>query len=568
MELRPYQREAVDAVYGHLRKRDDNPCVVIPTGGGKTPVMAEICTDAVRQWGGRVIVLAHVKELLEQTAKTLSQMAPGLDIGVYSAGLRRRDTDHAVIVAGIQSVYRRAVELDRFDLVLIDEAHMIPPEGDGMYRQFLADAHVINPRVRTIGLTATPFRMTSGYICTPDHFLNAICYEIGVKELIRDGYLCPLKTKAGIAKADTSGLHVRGGEYIAGEVEELMDEDGLVRAACEELVEYTRERKSILIFASGVRHGRHIQQILQNEHDVECGFVCATTPTNERDQLLARFRGTEQVGLFGESGSLQYLCNVNVLTTGFDAPNIDCVAMLRPTMSPGLYYQMVGRGFRMHPGKGDCLVLDFGGNVLRHGPVDQIRIREPDARGNGEAPAKECPECHAVVAAGYAVCPECGYEFPPPERTRHEAQASSESILSGETTVLDYEVQSVCYSVHVKRDAPPEHPKTMRVEYEVGLSHFVSEWVCVEHTGWPRMKAESWWRERSDEPCPATAEEAVAAAQASALADTLAIKVRRTAGEKYDRIIGYTLAPKPREPGADEELEPVAAWYDDEEVPF
>ena len=391
LTLRPYQHEAVQAVYSHLRQHDDNPCVVIPTGGGKTPVMATICDDAVRQWHGRVLVLAHVKELLEQTAGTLNRMAPRLRVGLHSAGLGRRDTEHPVIVAGIQSVYRRAAELfgeQAFDLVLIDEAHMIPPDGDGMYQTFLAEAKLVNPRLRVVGLTATPFRMTSGMICTPEHFLNAVCYEVGVKELIRDGYLCPLRTKAGTVKADTSELHVRGGEFIAGEVEDLMDQDGLVRAACAEIVQHTADRQSVLIFASGVRHGRHVVETLRRKHGVECGFVTGETPTGERDRLIARFRRHGGSGLFADDKPLKYLCNVNVLTTGFDAPNVDCVTMLRPTLSPGLYYQMVGRGFRLCTGKADCLVLDFGGNVLRHGPVDAIRVTEVN-NGNGDAPAKE-----------------------------------------------------------------------------------------------------------------------------------------------------------------------------------
>ncbi|MFO7897880.1 MAG: DEAD/DEAH box helicase [Planctomycetota bacterium] len=572
MRLRPYQREAVEAVYRHLREREDNPCVVIPTGGGKSLLLATICADAVKRWDGRVIVLAHVKELLEQTAEHIRTVAPALDVGIYSAGLRSRDTDHSVIVAGIQSVYKRACELGSFDLALVDESHLIPPEGDGMFRQFLADAHVINPYVRTVGFTATPYRMKSGTICKPDHFLNTVCYEIGVKELIRDGYLCPLKTKAGVARADMSGLHVRGGEYIATEVEDLMDEEELVRAACGELVEQTQGRRSILIFASGIKHGRHVQSILQEEHGVECGFVCGRTPTNEREALLARFRREQQAGLFGDDGPLRYLCNVNVLTTGFDAPNIDCVAMLRPTLSAGLFYQMAGRGFRLHPDKDDCLILDFAGNILRHGPVDQIRIREPDAKGSGEAPAKECPDCHEVVLAGYAVCPVCGYEFPPPERTKHEATASTESVLSGETTVIDYEVQGVVYTAHRKRGAPLDHPRTMRVEYQVGLGSYISEWICIEHSGWPRQKAESWWRERSHETCPTSADEAVAAGQSGALAETLAIKVKHTSGDEFDRVIGYTLGPRPRLPGWDEELEedaePVSSWIDEEDVPF
>jgi DNA repair protein RadD len=146
---------------------NDNPCVVIPTGGGKTPVIATICSDAVTRWDGRVLILAHVKELLEQAADKLDQICPDIHVGVYSAGLKRRDTTHAVIIAGIQSVYQKAEQLGHFDLVIVDEAHMIPMEGDGMYRRLLADMRRINPHLRVIGLTATPFRMASGPICVP-----------------------------------------------------------------------------------------------------------------------------------------------------------------------------------------------------------------------------------------------------------------------------------------------------------------------------------------------------------------------------------------------------------------
>lgn len=140
-----------------------------------------------------------------------------MKFGVYSAGLKRRDTEHSVIVAGIQSVYKRTCELDAFNLIVVDEAHLIPTEGEGMYRTFLAEAKVVNPEVRVIGLTATPFRLKSGMICAPENILHHLCFEVGVKELIRDDYLCPLVTEAGTQKADTSGLHVRGGEFVAGD---------------------------------------------------------------------------------------------------------------------------------------------------------------------------------------------------------------------------------------------------------------------------------------------------------------------------------------------------------------
>ena len=563
IELRPYQAEAVAAVYDHLRRRDDNPCVVIPTAGGKTPVMAAICRDAVTKWDGRVLILAHVKELLEQAVDKLHAMAPDLwnQIGVYSAGLRSRDTEHPIIVAGIQSVYRRAAELDRFDLILVDEAHMLPPDGEGMYRTFLADAQVVNPNIRLIGLTATPYRMTTGTICAPDHLLNHVCYEVGVRELIVQGYLCPLKTKAGRRKVDTSALHIRGGEFIAGEVEALMDDDMVVQSACREIVEHTQDRHSVLIFASGVQHALHVQRVL-GEMGHECGFVCGDTLPFERAETLERFK----------DGELKYLVNVNVLTTGFDAPNIDCVALLRPTMSPGLYYQMVGRGFRLDPSKENCLVLDFGGNILRHGPVDALHVDER-AGGNGEAPAKECPQCQAVIHAAYATCPECGHEFPPPEKEKHDATAHSGGILSGQVTETEYEVREVFFNVHHKRDAPEDHPRTMRVDYRCGFNDYHSEWVCPEHprNGYARQKFEAWWRARSNEPPPESAEAAVDLADAGALAPTHAITVRSVAGETFDRIIDHQLGPiPPRLDGQDERddgnLDPLP--LPDDDIPF
>ena len=410
--------------------------------------------------------------------------------------------------------------------MLVDEAHMIPAEGDGMYRQFLAEAKTVCPHLRIVGFTATPFRMKTGPICTPDGFLNHTCYEVGVRELIVQGFLCPLITKAGVNKVDTSEVHVRGGEFVAGELEDLMDDDRLVESASGETVAYASDRKAVLIFASGIRHGEHIDRVLREKHNIECGFVTGETPTAQRDAILSRFR----------RGELKYLCNVNVLTTGFDAPHIDCVALVRPTMSPGLYYQMVGRGFRLFAGKQNCLILDFGGNVLRHGPVDQINVVERP-RGDGEAPVKECPECNSLIAAGYAICPHCGYAFPPPVRQKHEAKATTVGILTGQATDTEYEVQDISYSVHKKRGADDDAPRSMRVDYRLGLNHWQSEFICVEHDGYARQKAIAWWRQRSPDPVPDTAERAVEIAEAGGVALTEQITIRSVVGEKFDRIV-------------------------------
>jgi DNA repair protein RadD len=535
MILRPYQTDAVQAVYNHLRTRDDNPVVVVPTGGGKTPILAQICSDSVKLWKGRVLVLAPAKELIQQAADKLAAVCPDVPVGVYSAGLGKRDKRQPVIVAGIQSVYQRAAELDAFDLIIPDEAHTIPPDGDGMYRQFLAEAKIVNPNVRIVGLTATPFRMRSGCICTPDGYLNSICYEIGVRKLIVDGYLSPLTTKAGKTRTDLSQVAVRGGEYVSGDLEAAMDIPELVTAAVGEIVAATQDRRAVLIFCCGIEHGAHVVEAFK-QLGIFCDFVSGDTPDRQRDATIAKFK----------AGATRYLANVNVLTTGFDAPNVDCIALLRPTLSPGLYYQMVGRGFRLAPDKADCLVLDFGGNVLRHGPVDMLSASAATVRGQGgEAPAKECPECNAVIAAGYTFCPTCGYAFPPPERSKHDSQASDADILSGKITITKWPVLNVNYSLHIKRGSSADDPRTMRVDYTVGPGKMFTEWVCFEHDGFARSKAEKWWQARSPDPVPNDCERACEIAYGGGLATAKEITVRKIAGDKYDRITGYVLGPKP-----------------------
>ncbi len=543
MILRPYQEAAICAVYEFLRTKMMNPCIVAPTGCGKSLLIATICHDAVTKWSGRVLVLAHVKELLEQTASTLRRIAPDLEVGVYSAGLGKRDTNKAVIVAGIQSVYKKACDLDRFDLIIVDECHLLPPDGEGMYQTFFRDAKVVNPNVRLIGLTATPYRLKSGTLVGPDNLLNEICYEIGIKELIEQGFLCPLKSKSGRHKVDCSELHVRAGEFVASEVDELMNTTDNVDAAVREIISMTRDRNSVLIFGASVDHATRIKETIQRFTSQECGLVTGDTPAGDRERILRRFKGESFAkDLLGtETGPLKYLANVNVLTTGFDAPNIDCVVLLRPTASPGLYYQMTGRGFRLHETKTDCLVLDYGGNILRHGPVDAILVKEKSGKGGGDAPAKECPKCLALVHAAIAFCPDCGFEFPLPERDTHDGIASNEGILTGEVTDTDWDVENVSYSVHTKRGASDSDPRTMRVDYRVGFHQYQSEWVCPEHSGWARKKFEKWWADRSNDPPPESADRAVKLAEAGSLSIPTSIVVRKVGGEKFDRIIKYTL---------------------------
>ena len=260
--------------------------------------------------------------------------------------------------------------------------------------------------------------------------------------------------------------------------------------------------------------------------------------------------------------------------------------LLRPTNSAGLLIQMVGRGTRLSPqtGKQNCLVLDYGGNILRHGPVDMIRVKEPGAGKGGDAPAKKCPQCLALIHAAYAKCPLCGFEFPPSEKSNLSDKASSAGIISGQIDYTDYDVQDVYYCVHEKRHAEPGTPRTMRIDYRGGFDEFKSEWVCPEHTGYARDKFLKWWRERAALGCPipSTAREAVSLANQGLLAAPERITVRSVAGEKFDRITRWVLKDRPvmREPGDDSaEIKSeypsnspadlgVAQDYDPDDIPF
>ena len=581
--LRPYQSAAVEAVYNHLRTKDTNPCVVIPCGCGKSHVIAKIATDAAQLWNGRVLVLAHVKELLEQNTDKISRLCPELKVGIYSAGLKSRDTQENVIVAGIQSVYNKACELEAFDIVMIDECHLLnSTSDDSMYKTLLSDMSVINPNVRLIGLTATPFRMKGGQICKPENMLNEVCYEAGLKEMIQQGYLSPLVSRAGRVEAKLDDLHIRGGEFIGDEIAAAMDTEELVDAACREIVSLTSERKSILIFTSSVEHCRHVADKISKLSSEECAIVTGNTSPGERAEIIARFKRERVAGDLNGFAKppIKFLANVNVLTTGFDAPNTDCVVLLRPTNSPGLLIQMVGRATRLSPetGKKDALILDYGGNILRHGPIDMIRITDKTP-GNGEAPAKECPQCLSLIYAAYQTCPECGWEFPPQGKSNITETASREGIISGETICTEHEVTNTHYAVHEKRNADPDTPRTMRVDYEIAFNQYVSEWTCPEHKGYAREKFVKWWRLRAANGCPVpkTAEAATRMAEEGCLAQPLSITVKHVAGEKYDRVTGYQFGAKPvyiPEPGWNDaldevaNLEPAAILDTGDDIPF
>jgi DNA repair protein RadD len=496
LSLRPYQRAAIEALYDYFAASAGNPLVVMPTGTGKSLCIAGFTREAIAAYGDtRVLILTHVKELIQQNFMALLRAWPEAPAGIYSAGLSRRDIHAQILFAGIQSIHRHARQVQRCDLVLIDEAHLLGRGDSGMYRSFLTQLNEINAGLlKVVGFTATPYRLDSGMLHEgKDRLFTDIAYQVPVLEMIQQGYLCPVVPKQTTTQLDVGGVGTRGGEFIAKDLEAAVDRDEVTRAAVAEIVQHGDGRGSWLVFCSGVAHARHVRDAIR-EHGVSAETVTGDTPGPERDGILAAFK----------AGRLRCVTNANVLTTGFDAPGTDLIALLRPTKSVGLYVQMVGRGTRLAEGKDDCLVLDFAGNTARHGPIDTVDGRKKEPAGDGDAPIKVCPACQTINHASVRHCIECDHEFPPPV-VKVAPQAASNALLSTQQHAAWCDVTGITYARHDK----PGKPVSLRVTYECGLARH-SEWVCFKHTGFPRDKAVGWWRRRAGNlPPPATVDEAL-----------------------------------------------------------
>jgi DNA repair protein RadD len=533
LTLRPYQNAAISSIYGYFQTNIGNPLVVIPTAGGKSLVMAAFIEGVLKAWPDqRILIVTHVRELIAQNYAEMIGLWPDAPAGIYSAGLGKREAQARILFAGIQSIHRRAQEVGHTDLVLIDEAHLIPGKSSTMYRRFLDSLKEINPALKVIGLTATPFRLDCGMLHEGQNALfTDIAYEAPVRELIDQGYLSPLISKQPVTRLDVSKVGTRAGEFIARDLAAAVDQEAITRAAVAEIMVHGKDRKSWLAFCSGVEHSQHVAEEFRRR-GISCETIFGDTPKDERDSIIGAFK----------RGEIRALASMGVLTTGFNAPAVDLIALLRPTKSAGLYVQMVGRGTRLAPGKENCLVLDFAGNVRLHGPIDLVRPKRPGDGGDGEAPTKVCPECESIVALSATECPDCGYVFPARE-VKITPTAAALPVLSPKASQW-LQVSGVSYSRHDKRGGRP----TLKVTYSCGLTTY-NEWICFEHQGYARQKAAEWWRKRAPGlPVPLSVDEAIA--QVSRLARPSGISVRPSG--RYFEISGYRFAPcaKPTQPSA------------------
>lgn len=436
--LRPYQQEAVDATLNTFRKTRDPSLLVLPTGAGKSLVIAELARIA----RGRVLVLAHVKELVEQNHGKYESY--GLKAGIYSAGLARKNSDDKVIFGSIQSVARASETFFKaFSLLIIDECHRISVDQDTQYAQVIKKLKDSNPNLCILGLTATPYRLGLGWIyqfnqagilrTREQRFFKRCIFDLTLGTMIKGGFLTPpIKIDSPVARYDFSALKLKGQSFIQSEIEAVLkSQERITPSIIQNIVEMSRDRQGVMIFTASVRHAEEILDLLPNK---QSALVVGDTPGPERDQIIRDFKDRK----------LKFLVNVSVLTTGFDAPHVDLIAILRPTESVALYQQIIGRGLRLSPGKQDCLILDYTGvgHDIFAPVIDQDKPSEESVPVEVSCPdcghindfwgikdedgeliehfgrrcqgAHENPRTNEIEACGYRFrfkrCPSCGEE--------------------------------------------------------------------------------------------------------------------------------------------------------------
>lgn len=491
-DLRHYQDDSAKAAIKFIKRKLGNPLVALPTGSGKSLVLAELVRFIVEEWNGRVMVLSHVKEILEQNAEHIVDYT-GYDVCINSAMLGRREYGQ-VTVAGIQSVYRNPIRYHQVQVVIIDEAHLVSMDMTTMYQKFLNGIG----NVVCVGLTATPFRLGDGYIYGKDKLFDKLvadwCTKDRFVQLIEEGYLCRLTTKRTELEMDTTGIKLVGGDFNEKQLSSKFDREAITTEAIKEIIAAGKNRKKWLIFAIDINHAEHIAEIL-----IRNGVSTAPVHSKMQDSGFDRDKSIKGF----KNDKYRCVVNVNILTTGFDHPGVDLIALLRPTQSPVLHVQTLGRGSRICDGKKDCLVLDFAGNTQRLGPVNDVlvKIKGKGAEG-GDPITKTCPECSSILPPAVKFCPDCNHEF----QFEHglSAYAGDDVVVEdGKSEWVD--VFKVEYSLHKKFGAP----SSVKVDYIISARQKVSEWICVEHKGYAKHRADHWVKYRGGKPC-ATAEDLLA----------------------------------------------------------
>jgi len=527
IQLRPYQTDGLDAIWNYFQSGNiGNPVLAWPTGTGKSVVPAIFIESVMRLWPTqRFLMITHVKELIQQNYNVLLKVWFNAPVGIYSAGLKQKDYAHSIVYGGIQSMIKNPMQFGFRDIIFIDEAHLISQEDSSMYLTFIAAMKLINPNLKVIGLTATPFRMGQGYI-TDGGLFTDIVHDLtsmdNFNKLISDGYLAPLIPLRTKTELNVNEVSVQKGEFVASSLQKAVDKQEITFQGLREVVDAGANRNAWLLFASGIEHAEHIAEML-GSFGIDCAPIHSKRPSNYNDDAINAFK----------SGELKSLVNYGKLTTGFDYPSIDLIGMFRPTLSVPLWIQMLGRGTRpVYPAgmpletveqrleairsshKQNCLVMDFARNTPRLGPINDPQIPRKKGEGQGEVPIKICDNCGAYNHTRVQFCCQCGNEFE--FKIKIKAKAGTEELIRTndkiETPIIElFDVDRVSYNRHIKIDRKTKTALSapmIKVQYMCGLRMF-NEWVLMQGTGLNLHKAHEWWRMRTKENIPVTTDEAL-----------------------------------------------------------
>lgn len=490
-EPRWYQIEAVDKTISYIEKNPENhPLIICPTGSGKSHIIAMLCEHYKDK---KILVVSHVKEILEQNLEKMEELIGTEQVGVFSAGMKRKEITKRVTIAGIQSIYLHDDLFDDTDFIIVDEAHKIPTNNNGMYLKLFGN--FLNCNI--IGLTATGFRLGSGYLHKGEgRLFDAISYEVDLVKLIQQKFLSPLVTKNANNKLDTGKLPVKAGDFSESEMSKRFDKYHTTNKIIEELGLYKEVYKHWIIFAIDIEHATHIHQALLSV-GIPAELVHSKRSAVKNEYAIFAY----------QKGLTQCLVSVEKMTTGFDAPDTDLIALVRPTWSPVLHVQMIGRGLRIAEGKKHCLVLDFAGNLDRLGPINDVHVPQPGKKGKStrEAPIKTCPECNTHVPAAARKCYICQYEFPAQEAVALSKVASEQVAIrsKGARSASDssagekengtwYDVTKTTYSYYVTLAGKA----TFKITYRCSLRN-IFEYVAVGREGYAGQLATRWWNKHT-----------------------------------------------------------------------
>lgn len=383
--LRSYQADAVKAIVHYFRHHLEPAVAVLPTGAGKSLVIAELAKIA----RGRVLVLAHVKELVEQNHEKYEGY--GLKGDIFSAGLGRKESNGPVVFASIQSVVRHLDDfIEHFSLLIIDECHRVPDDENSSYRKVITYLQSKNNHLKILGFTATPYRLGLGWIyqyhlagkvcSTQTRFFKDCIFDLPIQYLLDEGYLTkPILFDAPILSYDFSSLKsCAKGLYNESQLDEIIKKSPRATPKIvNQIKQFAQNRQGVMIFAATIKHAQEIVSLLPT---AQTALVIGDTLSQDRENIIKQFK----------QRTIKYLVNVSVLTTGFDAPHVDLIAILRPTMSASLYQQIAGRGLRLSEGKKNCLILDYAGNVFS---LDQNQIDSPQPDKESDIVTVPCPAC-------------------------------------------------------------------------------------------------------------------------------------------------------------------------------